>query len=103
MLPLPETPLAPTGNSSTAQRAQIINLPAEHANSHTAPSCAGIGTGDACAQDSEHDTDFDRDMLTDEATSTGWYTICCVGMLLTSILQIRAANWANLQVIPSID
>jgi len=31
-------------------------------------------------------------MLNDEETSTGLYTICCVVMRLTSILQTTAAN-----------
>jgi len=70
---------------------QIVNLPAGYAYSHTSPPCAEFVTLDASAQDSQHDTDFDPDMLTDEGTSTGLYTICCVVMQLTSILKMRAA------------
>jgi len=69
--PLPETPPTQTGNSSGAQRAQIINLPAGYAYSPTSPPCAEFFTLDASAQDSQHNTDFDPDMLTDEGTSTG--------------------------------
>jgi len=64
-------PPAPTGNSSGAQQAQIVNLPAGYAYSHTSLPCAEFLTLDASAQDSHHDTDFDPDMLTDEGTSTG--------------------------------
>ena len=71
MPPLPETPPAPTGNSSRAQQAQIVNLPARYAYSHRSLPWAEFFTLDACAQDSQHDTDFDPDMLTDEGTSTG--------------------------------
>jgi len=89
--PLPETPPAPTGNSSGAQRAQIVNLPTGYAYSHTSLQSAEFFTLDASAQDSQHDTDFDPDMLPDEGTSTGLYAICCVVMRLTSILKTRAA------------
>jgi len=47
---------------------------------------------DAYAKNRKHDKDFDPDLLTDEETSTGLYTICCVVMQLTSILQTTAAN-----------
>jgi len=39
--------------------------------SHTALPCAKFFNLDASAQDSQHDTDFNPDMLTDEGTSTG--------------------------------
>jgi len=42
-------------------------------------------------------------MLTDEGASTGMFAICCVVMQLTSILKTRAAYWAKLQVITTID
>jgi len=71
MPPLPETPPAPTGSSSRAQRAQIVNMPAGYVYSHTSLPCAESFTLDASAQDSQHDTDCDPDMLTDEGTSAG--------------------------------
>jgi len=40
---------------------------------------------------------------TDEETSSGEYTICCVVIQLTSILQTRAAYSANLKVEMSIE
>jgi hypothetical protein len=46
-------------------------LPASYAYSHTSLPCADSFTFDASAQDSEHDTDIDPDMLTDEETSSG--------------------------------
>jgi len=69
--PPPKMPPAATGVSSAAQRAQIVNLQARYAYSHTSLPCAEFFTLDASAQDSQHDTDFDPDMLTDEGTSTG--------------------------------
>ena len=69
--PLPETHPTPTGNNSGAEGSYIVHLPAGYMYSHTSPPCAGFFTPDASAQDSQHDTDFDPDMLTDEGTSTG--------------------------------
>jgi hypothetical protein len=69
--PLPGTPLASSGNISCDQRLEIINLPAGYTYSHTSLPCAESFTLDASAQESEHDTDFDPDMLPDEGTSTG--------------------------------
>jgi len=68
---LPETPPGPTGNNSTAQRSAIINWPAGYAYSHPSLPSADFLTSYGSAQDSQHDTDFDSDMLTDEGTSTG--------------------------------
>jgi hypothetical protein len=69
--PLSGTPPASTGNTSGAQRLKIIKLPAGYAYSHSSLPCAESLTLDVSAQDSEHDTDFDPDMLPDEGTSTG--------------------------------
>ena len=71
MPPLPGTPLASTGNISGDQRLEIINLAAGYTYSHTSLPCAESFTLDASAQECEHDTDFDPDMLPDEGTSTG--------------------------------
>jgi len=69
--PLSATPLAPTGNNSGAQCSQIVNLPAGYVYLHTSLPCAEFCLLDAYAHDSQHDTDFDPDMLTDEGISTG--------------------------------
>jgi hypothetical protein len=61
--PPPGTPPSPTGNTSGAQRYEIINLPAGFTYSHTALPCAEYFKDD---EDTKHDTDFDSDMLTDE-------------------------------------
>jgi len=61
--PPPGTPPAPTGNTSGAQSAEIFNLPAGYMYSHTALPCAEYFEDD---EDTEYDTDFDPDMLTDE-------------------------------------
>jgi len=69
--PLPRTPLASSGNTSGDQCLEITNLPAGYTYSHTSLPCAESFTLDASAQESEHDTVFDPDMLPDEETSTG--------------------------------
>jgi hypothetical protein len=61
--PPPGTPPAATGNTSGAQLSQIVNLPAGYTYSHTALPCAEIFEDD---EDTEHHTDFDPDMLTDD-------------------------------------
>jgi len=89
--PLPETPPASTGNTSGAQRLDIVNLPARYVYSHSSLPCAESFTLNRSAQDSEHNTDYDPDMLPDEGVSAGQYTICCVVMQLTIILKTRVA------------
>jgi len=101
--PLPGMPSASTVNNSRSEHSQIANLPAGYTYSHTSLPCGEFFNLDASAQDSQHDTDFDPDMLTQEGTSTGLYTICCVVMPQTSILKTGAAYWVNLQVMTSID
>jgi hypothetical protein len=60
---VPGRPPAPTGNTSGAPRSQIVILPAEYTYSHTALPCAGLFVDD---ENTQHDIDFDPDMLTDE-------------------------------------
>jgi hypothetical protein len=67
------------------QHSQIVNLPAGYPYSSTFLHGAVLFTPDASAQNSQHDADFDSDMLIHEETSTGWHTISCVVMQLTSI------------------
>jgi hypothetical protein len=69
--PLPGTPLASTGNTSGNQSLEIINFPAGYRYLHTSLPFAKSFTLDASAQESEHNTDFDADMLPDQGTSTG--------------------------------
>jgi len=78
-------PPAPTGNTSGAQLSEIVNLPAGYMYLHTALPCAEFFEDN---EDTELDTDFDPDMLTDD----GLYTICCVVMRLTFILKTKAAD-----------
>jgi len=61
--PPPGTPPAPTDNTSGAQPAEIIILPARYTYSHTALPWAEYFEDD---EDTKHNTDFDPDMLTDE-------------------------------------
>jgi len=70
MPPLPGTPPGPTGNTSGAQHSQIVDIPAGYVYSQPFLPSAGSLTLYASAQDSQHDTDSDPDMLTDEGIST---------------------------------
>jgi hypothetical protein len=61
---IPElTPPAPTGNTSGTQPADMVNMAAGYIYWHSALPCAGCFEDNG---DTEHDTDFDPDMLTDE-------------------------------------
>jgi len=88
---LPGTPLASTGNSSGDQCLEIINMLAGFTYLQNSLPCAESSALDASAQESEHEIDFDPDMLPDDGTSTGLYTICCLVMQLTFILKTKAA------------
>jgi len=61
--PPPGTPPSPTGITSGAQPSEIVNLLAGYTYSHTALPSAEYFEDD---EDTEHDTDFDPDMLTDD-------------------------------------
>jgi len=65
----PPAPPTPTGDTSGAEPSEIGNLLAGYTYSHTALLWAEFFDDD---EDTQHDTDFDPDMLTDE----GQYTIC---------------------------
>jgi hypothetical protein len=56
-------PPASTCNTSIAQQSEIVNLPHGYAYPHTALRSAKFFKDD---EDTEHDTDFDPDMLTDD-------------------------------------
>jgi len=60
--PLPGTPPAPTGNTSGVRPSQIVNLPSGYTYSNVALSCTEFVDD----EETQHDTDFDPDMLTDE-------------------------------------
>jgi len=92
----PSAPPTPTGNTFGAQPSEIVSLQAGYTYSHTALPCTESFHDH---EDSQHNTDFDPDMLTDE----GYYTICCVVMRLTSILKTRAADWVIRQLMTSMD
>ena len=61
--PPPGMPPAPPGNTSGVQPSGIVNLPAGYMYSHTALPCEECVNDD---DDTQHDTDFDPDMQTDE-------------------------------------
>jgi len=60
--PLPGTPPAPTGNISGVQPSQIVHLPAGYTDSNTALPCTEFSDD----EETEHDSNFDPDMLTEE-------------------------------------
>jgi len=60
---IPPAPHVPTGNTSTAQPCGIVNLPAGYTYLHTTLPYAEYFDDD---EDTQHDTDFDPDMLADE-------------------------------------
>jgi hypothetical protein len=55
------------------------------------------------AIDHMHDQDRFSDLLPNERTSSGWYTMYCTGMELICILQMRPAYCVNLTVKMDID
>jgi hypothetical protein len=61
--PSPGTPPTPTGKNSGSQPAGIINLPGGYTDSKTVIPCAKLLHN---VKDTEHDTDYDPDLLTDE-------------------------------------
>jgi len=62
-IPLTCAPPASTRNNSGAQPSDIVNLPAGYTYSHTAIPFAEFFEDD---EDTEHDTNFDSDILTDD-------------------------------------
>jgi hypothetical protein len=67
---LSRKPAASTSNTSGAPSLEIVYVPAGYAYSDTSLPCAELFTLVTYAQDSEHNTEFDPDMLPDEGTST---------------------------------
>ena len=90
--PPPGTPPAPPGDNHGAQSSQIANLPARYVYIPTILPSAQLFNQDASTKDSEHDEDFIPDLRTHEGTSTGQYTICCMLIELTSIVQMTPAD-----------
>jgi hypothetical protein len=61
--PAPGTIPAPTGNTSGARPSEVVTLPAGYMYLHPALPCLEFFEHD---EDTEHDTDFDPDMLSDD-------------------------------------
>jgi len=87
MPPLLGKPPAPTVDNSVAEHSHIVSLLAVSVYSYTCHPCAESFTLDSSAQDSQHNTGFDPDMLTDKGTSTGQYTSRGVVMQLKLSLK----------------
>jgi len=71
MPPPARVPPAKPGEDKGAEGSHIVNLPPGHVYSHTAVPSTHFFNPDEYAQDSQHDTDYKPDMLTDERVSTG--------------------------------
>jgi len=69
--PQPGTPPAPPSVNDGDWSTQIDNLPPRYVYSHAPLPKAQLFNHDVYTQDSQHDKDFNPDMLTDERTSTG--------------------------------
>jgi len=100
---LPGMPRAPPSDTHAAQHSQLDNVPPGYVYSHAPLPCAKLFNLDAYAKDINYNKDYISDSLSDERTSTGWYTICCAVIQLTSNVQKRAPCEVNMQVVISID
>jgi hypothetical protein len=82
---------APSSDNQGAKQSQIDIVPPGYPSIHAALPNAQFFHLDAYSMDRQLEKDCNPDMLTDEGTSTGYYTIYCMLMQLTSMLQITAA------------
>jgi len=101
--PLPWMPPAPPGDNEGAQCSEIEGVPPRYVYLQTSLSSAEFFYFDADANDCKWNKDHIPDLLTDEVTSAGQCTTCCVVLQLTSMLQMRAVYWENLTLKRSID
>lgn len=99
----PQTPQTPPGNNEGALPPEMEEVLPRYEPIHTPLRSAQCFDPDACTNHWQCDNDFMADLLTNEQTTTVQYTICCMVLQLTSILQKTAACWANLQLKTSID
>lgn len=88
---LPPVPPAPPGVNEGAAMSENEGVPPGYVYIHPPLPNAQFISQEAFAKNRKCDKDFIPVVLTDEATTTGWYTLCCTVMVLTSILQTRAA------------
>jgi len=99
----PPAPPAPSGDNKGAEIPEIEGVSPRYVYIHIPLPNAQFVNRNAFAKDCKCDQDFIPDLLTDEGTTTGYYTICCMVMKLTFILQMKAVYGANLKVKMSID
>jgi len=103
ILTLPWLPPAPPGVQEGAITSPVHSVAARYAYLHAALPKAQCFNLDAYAKHKKQDKYCIPDLRTVEATSTGEFAIWCIVMQWTSILQMRAAYYVNLQVKTSID
>ena len=89
--PPPGRPFALAGDNAGAQSSKIEGVPPRYVYIHTPLRNAQLINRVAYAKVRKRDTDCIPDLPTDEGTYSGQYTICCMVMQLTSILQMTAA------------
>jgi len=99
----PSTPPAPPGDNDGSQCFQFKDVPPGYVYICTPLSNIQFCNLDAYAKNSNCNKDYIPALLTDEGTSTGWYTICCVLMHQTSHLQTKVAFWAIQQGKTNVD
>jgi len=82
----------PPGENKGADASEIDGVPPGKVYICTACPCAECSNHDEFTENRKHNKYFHPDILTDESPSTGWYTIWCVVMQLTSIVRTKLAN-----------
>jgi len=82
----PRTPPALPGDSESSQSSETEGVPPEYVYIYTPLPSAQLFILNLYVKNHKCDKDFIPDLLTDEGPSTGYWTICCGVMQLTSIL-----------------
>jgi len=67
-------------------------VPPGYVNMHTPLSNIQCVNNNAYAKDCRQNEDYVPDLITDDVTSAGLYTLCCMVMQLKSMLQTREVN-----------
>jgi hypothetical protein len=96
-------PPPPPGNTEGDQCSGMEGVPPGCMYIHTPVRDTQFVNLNAYAKDHKCKVHCAPDSLTDDGTSSGWYTICYVVIHLASVLQITAADRVNLTVKLGID
>jgi len=101
--PMPALPGVPPGNNDGAHVSEIDGVPPRYVYVYIWLPNSQFLNHDAYAMDCKCDQECIPDFLTHTGTTPSYYTVCCMVMGLTSILQTTAANWVSLKVKTRID